>query len=180
MGSRAAGPFMRLLLIRHGKTEDRGRFARSGHADEFRPLSQEGRRDVRRAAGGLVRLVVQLDRLVSSPLVRAVETAAIFARAFPKARSTELSDLRPGGKLESISRWLETCSETETVGLVGHEPMLGRVASQMLCGRTNVRTFVSIKRGGVCLLEFATLARAGEGNLRWLLTPRQLRLLSPE
>ena len=169
---------MRLLLIRNGKTEDRECFARSGHAEDLRPLSQEGRRDLRRAAGGLAKVVGELDRLVSSPLVRAIETAAIFAKSFPKTKSTEASELRPGGRIERAVKWVESCSAAESIGLVGHEPQLGRLASILMCGKSDPRTMVAIKRGGMCLLEFPGKASAGQATLRWLLTPRQLRLIA--
>ncbi len=168
---------MRLVLVRHGKAEDPERFSKSGHADELRPLSPDGRRDLRRAAGALAKLLGHVDQMVTSPLVRAVETTAVLVRSFPKLRPTEAAELKPGVKLASLTKWLEaTCGKSdETIMLIGHEPSLSRLATLLLSGRSGSESFIAIKRGGACLIDFPAKPAAGHAVLRWLLTPRQLR-----
>ncbi|HEX4469200.1 MAG TPA: phosphoglycerate mutase family protein, partial [Gemmatimonadaceae bacterium] len=72
---------MDLLVIRHAIAEDKERFAASGRNDDLRPLTEEGRSKMRRAAQGLRTVVGRIAHLASSPLVRARETAEIVAPA---------------------------------------------------------------------------------------------------
>src|SRR4029079_14353095 len=75
------GTLMRLLVIRHAIAEDRDEFANTGRPDGERPLTDAGRRRMRRNARGLRRLVGKFDVLATSPFTRAAETARIVADA---------------------------------------------------------------------------------------------------
>src|SRR5882724_2462532 len=66
---------VRLLVVRHAIAEDPAVFAATGRSDAERPLTEKGRRRMRRVARGLKKLVPAIDGLATSPLVRAVETA---------------------------------------------------------------------------------------------------------
>lgn len=163
---------MKLLLVRHGRPADRASFASTGHGDDLRPLSAEGRRVMRRVARGLAAIVPLVDVLATSPLARAVETAALLSKELDGVQPIELAALAPGGDESAVLRWLARQTVQSTVALVGHEPAIGRLASRLLAGRGQ---FVRLKHGGACLLRFASKVQPRAATLAWLLTPRQFR-----
>src|ERR1700685_3921397 len=97
---------MKLLLVRHGRPADRASFASTGHGDDLRPLSAEGRRVMRRVARGLAATVPSVDVLATSPLARSVETAALIAKELEGVQPIELAALSPGGEESAVLRWL--------------------------------------------------------------------------
>ena len=119
----AASISVELLLLRHGIAA--ARVAGLDHPD--RALTQRGRERSRAVLKALVRRGLQLDRLISSPLLRARETAAI-AQEVGLAPSLSLDErLRPGGQLGDLIEGLQ-----ESVVLVGHEPDLSASACRLL------------------------------------------------
>lgn len=146
---------MRLHLLRHGIAED----AVPGQRDADRALTPEGIRKMRKAVRGMRRVVPRLDRILSSPLKRARQTADLVAEAF--ALEVEPCEaLSLGGDPWEALKGLEG-----SVLLVGHEPGLSALAG-----------------GGPGRIEFrkGALARVDlpSGRLVWLLTARQLRSLA--
>lgn len=164
---------MQILIIRHAKAASRGALGFLGKRDAARPLTDAGRRDMRKAVRGLRKLVPEIDVLVASPLVRAIETAEIISRRYDDIPVTELAALAPGGSKEDMLAWLREQKATATVALVGHEPDLGRLASWLLGG--GVESFLSFKKGAACLIGMADKPRPGAGRLEWLLPPATLR-----
>jgi len=164
---------MKLLVIRHALAETRAEFARSGRHDDFRPTTAEGRKRMRRVAAGLQRLVPDVGLIATSPLVRAVETAGIVAEAFPGAERQTIQELAPDHQLPAFLAWLRARSATATAAVVGHEPHLSHLVSWLLAGRFS--SFVVLKKGGACLLEFVAEPAAGEARLLWHLPPSLLR-----
>lgn len=163
---------MMLLLLRHAKAEER---SLSGLRDARRALTVEGRRDMRKVAEGVAALVPDLKVLATSPLVRAVQTAGILARRYRKLKAVECAALAPGRGPKAVLEWLGRQSGQATVGLVGHEPDLGELASYLLAGRG--QSFIPFKKAGACLIEFEAMPVPGEGRLLWLLGPAPLRKL---
>jgi phosphohistidine phosphatase len=167
---------MRLLVIRHGPAGDRDRWAEeTGRPDEERPLTDRGARRTLRAARGLATLVGELDALATSPLVRAVETAGLVGRAFGGPDPAPLDALRPEARPEALLPWLRDRDPGSVVAVVGHDPHLPFLVAWLLTGREDA--FVELRKGGAALLEFDDPPAGGNGLLRWLLTPRQLRAL---
>ena len=93
---------MDLLIIRHGHAEPRG----DSGGDASRRLTEDGRKKLRRGVKGLRKLVPELDALVSSPLVRAVETAAIVAEAYGGLAVEETPCLEPEREPKELGDWL--------------------------------------------------------------------------
>jgi phosphohistidine phosphatase len=163
-------------VIRHGRAGTAAAFAASGHGDDLRPLTVDGRKRMRRGAEGLAVACRRVDVLGTSPLVRAVETAQIVARAYGKGLSlTEVPALAPGSPRRELLTWLREQPGDATVGVVGHEPDLGRLVGWLLAGEGGAA--VELKKGAACLLDLPEAA-PGRGKLLWLLTPRQLRRLA--
>ena len=166
---------MTLLIIRHGIAMDRDEFAKTCPDDGLRPLTKEGRRKMRQATAGLSRVVNRIDVLVSSPLVRAVETAEIVAEAFG-VKTNERAELVPSRRPAGLVEWLRRQPNDATVAIVGHEPHLGLCASWLLTGLDE--SHVEFKKGGVCRIDFPDKVAPGHGVLRWHLAPGHLRRLA--
>jgi phosphohistidine phosphatase len=164
---------MKLVLVRHAIAEDREEFQSSGEPDEQRPLTGEGRKKMKRAANGLRELVSRVDILATSPLTRAQQTAEILAKRYDDASLTVVDALDPLQPYESFLDWLRRLDDIDTVCAVGHEPHLSGLASWLMTG--NEKPFLEFKKGGACLLEFDGVIDKGTAQLRWLLTPAQLR-----
>ena len=165
---------MQLLVIRHAIAQAREEF--TGDDDALRPLTKEGRRQMKRAAKGLRRIVGDLDVLGSSPLLRAMQTADVVAEQFVGVDITTVEALDPDSTLPSFVSWLRTQRGAERVAVVGHEPHLGTLITWLLTGIDEPR--VPLKKGGACLLDFPSLPRKGGATLQWALTPALLRDLS--
>lgn len=143
-----------LLVLRHGPAEP------AGHGtDAARRLSAEGRRLTRSATGALARIVSQPERIYTSPLVRARETAEILAAAVGAAPPIATPLLAPGFQRRELARELARCG-LERFAIVGHEPDLSGFIGWLLGGRHEAR--VKLGKGAACLLDFAP---AGEAQL---------------
>jgi phosphohistidine phosphatase len=144
--------------------------------DRLRPLTAAGKEATRVAAAGLATLF-QADLVLTSPLVRAVQTAEIVARAL-KCR-----DLRQTEALitPDLSVLLAAIAESgaERVVAVGHEPDMSRAVSLCLTADPEAAT-VWMKKSGAALVHFPGAPSAGLGELEWHLAPRILRGLAPK
>ncbi|MBI2778203.1 MAG: histidine phosphatase family protein [Gammaproteobacteria bacterium] len=166
---------MKLLILRHAPAEDREIFATTGEPDESRPLTDIGRKKMRKATRGLHGVVPQIDLLATSPLIRAAETARIIGDAYGGLTVAEAQELAPGHAPESVLSWLKTQKGHDTVAVVGHEPDLGHLVSWLLSGKK--QPFIELKKGAACLIEFPNGIVQGKAILIWALAPSQLRAL---
>lgn len=177
---------MNLLVIRHAIAEDKQRFAATGRSDDQRPLTEEGREKMRRAADGLKQVGRRAHVLASSPLLRARETAEIIAPALRAPRIEIVEALRPDRRYEDFLKWLrgrdqpnageEVEDDDHTVAIVGHEPHLSGLVTWLMTATMDSR--IELKKGAACLLELSRPAAAGAATLRWSLTPAHLRQLA--
>jgi phosphohistidine phosphatase len=126
------------------------------------------------AVAALRRIVGEISILGSSPLVRAKQTAKIVSQVYDGLAVTTVDALKPGKPLKSVLSWIQGHPADTTVALVGHEPQLGLLASWLLCGEQR-RSFVPLKKGGVCCLSFDQSVQSGKAALDWMLKPSQLR-----
>ena len=165
---------MRLLVVRHAAAEDKDEFARTGRSDDLRPLTAEGRRDMREAARGLRDVVPKLDVLATSPLVRAVETAEILGAAYDR-KHVIVEALRPESRYDDLARWAREHAKQDVVAIVGHEPHLSGLVSWLLVGAN--RSFLDLKKGAACMLEIEDAPSAGSAVLLWSMAPKQLRAI---
>ena len=164
---------MELIIVRHAIAFERD--ARRWPDDTERPLSPRGMMRARRAALGVKRLGPRPLRVLSSPLERARQTAAILSQfaAWPRASLCPL--LTPGSSLQELLALLGRTRES-CVAVVGHQPDLGRMLAACLPGSAGSAAF-ELRKMGVALVQFHGAARAGQGELAWLLPPRVLRAL---
>ncbi len=168
---------MRVLIVRHAPAEDRGEFARSGKSDDLRPLSENGKKKMRENVQGLQTIVPHIHNVISSSLRRAQQTADFLTEAYPNAQRETLPALAPLGSASEILKHLQKYTDTKnhTIAIVGHEPDLGELTMWLVNGHTN--SYLPLKKGAACLLEFSTKIEAGEAKFCWMLKPKQLRNL---
>jgi phosphohistidine phosphatase len=162
------------LVVRHAAAEDKDEFARTGRSDDLRPLTADGKRDMREATRGLRTVVPKIDVLATSPLVRAIETAEILGAAYEREHFV-VDALRPESPYEELARWARQHAKKDLIVLVGHEPHLSGLVSWLLAGTSS--SFLDLKKGAACLLEIEDAAAAASATLLWSVTPRQLRAL---
>ena len=168
-------PKMKLLVVRHAKAEERDEFSQKSSNDDLRPLTDEGRKIMRDVAKSLSRWTGSPDVLVSSPLVRAVQTAEILGGEFGVSKIYQTSTLAPEESPIALVDWLRKLADKENPGLVcvvGHEPHLSLMISYLLTGEA--RSFIDFKKSGACLLEFPDgVIQERSVLLRWLIQPKQ-------
>ena len=164
---------MMLYVLRHGVAEENA--AEGG--DAARRLTPGGRKKMRAIADGLCAHGLRFDAILTSPMVRAAETAAILAEAMGgEPAPQELGALAQGLAPAETVRILRLFTRHRHVVIVGHEPGLGGVVALLLTGSPDGMRLV-LKKGGLVALEVHDPARRGGAVLRWMLTPRQMRAL---
>ncbi len=161
---------MRLLIIRHAEAVPRGT---PGIRDEDRPLTTEGRSQFRAAARGIARLVDRPQAVLTSPWLRAKQTADIVARAWERVEPKEAPALA-GGSFEDQAALLDGFPSEATVAVVGHEPYLSSLLARLLGARAGDR--LGLKKGAIALVEVPGRMAEG-GSLLLFLPPKVLRKL---
>jgi phosphohistidine phosphatase len=166
---------MKLLVIRHGPAGDSASWTAQGQDDRVRPLTSEGKKEMRQVAKALVALVPKLDILATSSLTRATQTAEIVAREYECEIET-LEALAPDRDPDQTLRWLQKQRSGGVVAVVGHEPHLSTFVGYLVTGEAS--SFIDLKKSGACLLDMADKPERGRGILEWLLSPRVLNRLA--
>jgi phosphohistidine phosphatase len=164
---------MQVLLIRHAAAVPAGT---PGTPDDERRLTPEGEAKFRVAAKGLTRIARRPDVLLTSPLPRARQTAAIAARAFKRIEPT-VEPVLAGGSVSGILSALGTHAADAMVALVGHEPTLSDLLAHLLGARAGDR--FAFKKGGAALVDLPD-GPSKPGRLVWFLKPRVLRALADD
>ena len=159
-----------LLLLRHASAEA----ARGGQPDEERSLTAEGRRTLAEIAAGMRALALPVEVILTSPLRRARETAAVVADAYGLGQRLEvMSALAPGGNHDAVLDGLASCRGARGIVLVGHQPDLCVLASTLLVGTPGLVP-LPFKKAGLAGISVATLPPRAAGVLEFFLTPVQL------
>jgi len=161
---------MFLYFLRHASA---GQPLSSAKKDEKRGLDQDGIEQCGYIGRALAALGVQVDVIVSSPLKRSTQTAALVGNEMGHEGKLVLENgLRPEASFSDFQKLLQKYARQESILLVGHNPnlreFLGRVISERGCEAT-----IELKKGAVAKVEM----RRSFGSLSWCLTPRILRTL---
>ena len=162
---------MDLYVIRHGIAVEAG--MPGFEHDSQRPLTEKGREKMRGIALGLLALDVKLDMVLSSPYVRAWETAQILSEVFDMKGKLAFSDyLVPANFTEQLIGEIIEKYPVGSLALVGHEPSLSALISTLLAGEPDM--MINMKKGAVCCLKLDLQGRDRRAMLEWLLSPAQL------
>jgi len=168
---RSSGP-RTLYLVRHAIAAERGpKFP----DDNLRPLTKEGIAKMRTAARGFADLDPEIGAVISSPLVRARQTAEILLAELDPAPVHELlEELSPGYSPADLADALGRYEKQRVVALVGHEPDLGTFAAWLI----GAHKAIPFKKGGIACFEVSEFPPDRHSTLLWAATPRMLRGLT--
>lgn len=157
---------MKVYFLRHGIAVEGGDWKGS---DYDRPLTDEGRKKMANEAEALKQLDLGLDAILTSPLVRAKDTAAIVAESL-KMQVKE--DERLGGDFDvpALEEILKDHAGAKTLMLVGHEPSFSAVI-----GRLIGEARLDLKKGGLACVDLPD-ASTTTGELLWLIPPKLFAL----
>jgi phosphohistidine phosphatase len=159
---------MILYFVRHGLAAERESW--SG-ADYLRPLTEEGRAKVEESAQTLAKLELGVQLIVTSPLVRAEQTARIIAaRLGLRGSLVEDERLAPGFDRARLAELVAAHPQAQVTMLVGHEPDFSDTISDLIGGGR-----VVCKKGSLARVDVADRSTL-EGQLVWLAPPRLLAL----
>jgi phosphohistidine phosphatase len=162
---------MQLYVVRHGIAIDRE--DPNCPPDPERHLTEEGVEKTTAVARGIAALGATADLLLSSPYVRALQTAEIFAGIFKyskqKIRRTDL--LLPGGEPSLFFRELAKDKQSSAVFCFGHAPQLDDLIATALSSKHHI---TALKKAGVAFVELRRVSPPS-GQLVWLATPKMLR-----
>jgi|ERR671933_92521 phosphohistidine phosphatase len=164
---------MELYLIRHGIAALREDYAN----DEERPLTKKGRDKTVKVAKQLHERDLRFDLILTSPLVRARETAAILQDAGLASKVEEFTALTPDGDIYAWVSWLEERSHRaisdKCLALVGHQPNLGNWAETLVWGYAKEK--LVLKKAGVIGINIPdTGSPIGQSELFLLTSPKWL------
>lgn len=153
---------MQILLVRHGDAVEHG-----ARTDGERWLSPKGRQTTRAVAAVLRAGGAPVDRMFTSPLVRAVQTSEILAAEQGFDGPLEvLPALVPSGDPEDVVLALDAIERPAVVALVGHEPNVSALAARLLGV-----AFPPFKKSAVCAIRRSPTGRYG---FEWMLVPKTL------
>lgn len=162
---------MKLLLVRHADAVKQGGVGAENDFD--RVLTDQGREQARALAGALAAHGIVLDVVVTSPLVRAVQTAEPLLRVVsdPSATLTICDHLAPDDfRRKKVSKCLNAI-ERGGAAVVGHMPSLGAYAAWLLGAEENAIPF---EKAGAALITVDGAVEKGSGRLEWMITPTWL------
>ncbi|HEX9205048.1 MAG TPA: histidine phosphatase family protein [Candidatus Deferrimicrobiaceae bacterium] len=153
---------MRIYLVRHAESVDRVGMM----PDSARYLTARGRASFREAAARFREAGATPAFLLTSPFVRAVQTAEILAEAVRYDGTVIVApQLAPGFDLGGLNAVLDGCPGGMEVALVGHEPDMGRVLTQLL----SLPASYGMRKGAIAALDVPEAGNRLRARFAWLL-----------
>lgn len=164
---------MRLYMVRHGIAVDglRGGITR----DAERPLTEEGHDEMKSVARALHKLNVKPDLILSSPLIRAKQTAQHIADAF-KLEVAITDSLAPAVNPSHLFKSIGRHPHAREIFLVGHEPDMGMLVGTLLFAGPEWQ--MPFKKAGICRVDITSLPPDNPGVLKWYITPKIITTLT--
>ena len=162
---------MQLYIVRHGIAIDREDSKCPSDPERF--LTGEGIEKTKEIAKGLATVADTPDLMLTSPYVRAAQTAEIFAAAldYPKNKIRQTDSLLPGAEAMQLFRELAKDKDQSTVFVFGHAPLLDEILATAVGSKHHI---TALKKAGVALVELKRLVPPS-GELALLATPKLLR-----
>lgn len=167
---------MHLFIIRHAIAEEREEFAKKNTDDSLRPLTSKGKKKLQKMILSLEKEFEKLELIVTSPYLRAKQSAQIISDLTENAKITECAELVPHAPPQSLAKWIKThCGSYKKVAVVGHEPHITSFTSYVLSGNTK-ESFIEMKKSSVALVEVGNFEdmTPSKAKLQWLASPRMI------
>lgn len=161
---------MEIYLMQHGESYPKDK-------DPERSLTPQGEEQIHLSAKALKKMDVTFDLIISSPKKRAQQTAEIVATelGYPQDEIKVTETLEPTVPAEDALSYLRSLGLKNQIFLAGHLPSLGKIASALVSDTSHVS--FRFEMGGVVRIDVEDL-QAHNGDLCWMLTPQQLKILS--
>jgi len=161
---------MEIYLMQHGESYSKDN-------DPERSLTPQGEEQINLSAKALKKMDVRCDLIISSPKKRARQTAEIIAMVlgYPQDEIKVTETLDPTVPAKDVLSYLTSYSLKNRVFLAGHLPSLGEIASALVSDKSQIS--VHFEMGGIVRIDVEEL-HAHSGDMRWLLTPDQLKVIS--
>jgi phosphohistidine phosphatase len=169
---------LELYLLRHGEA---GKRMNAISKDRERALTSLGKKEMERIAEALAESGYEFDVVATSPLRRALESAAAVNKALKrKGGVEEWPELAPEGNREALLKRLGRMKPDQAVLCVGHEPYLSGVIGELISsgGGSSQSLRILLKKGGLARVTISGFSPRVAGELRWLLTPKQIRKMA--
>ena len=158
---------MKIIIVRHAAAVERNGII----PEEWRYLTPEGRDFFRRTARTLAKEGVKPDLILTSPLLRAVQTADILAEALSYGGPLlARGELQPGFDLASLQRLLTELQSSKELVLVGHEPDLSNLVAALLA----LPDGFAFKKGAAIKLKLDPADAQGTAAFQWLATGKKV------
>jgi phosphohistidine phosphatase len=169
-------PRMNIFILRHGIALERDDW--KGKDDSLRPLTREGEKQLQKISRALKKMKLEFDLILSSPYARAKTTAEIVADKLKLKKRLKLSEaLIAEGEPEQVVNEITALKPPpEYLLLVGHEPYLSQLISQLISGDAGMN--IDFKKAGLCRLKVDELRFGRCATFCWLLTPKQMELMA--
>lgn len=166
---------MLLLLIRHARAGDRD--PDRWPDDTLRPVTNVGREIHAQMSRALVRLECAPEAVLTSPWVRALQTAELMIEEMELDLEPVRCDvLARQPELATLDEQVRALGDVAAVALVGHEPWMSELASLLLTGERD-KLAIDFPKSGVLGVDTQQVA-PGAAALRLFLRPRYIRDLS--
>ena len=172
---------MDMFILRHGEA---GKILTRGNSkDSERALTVAGQKEIGEIASSLKELGITFDLIISSPLKRAHQTAAIVAKILKKEKKMQdWNELKPEGNKQELYYKLTTSTQFKqysSIIVVGHEPYLTDVISDIISdGKGEGGGHIVLKKAGLARIGITSFTPSNlHGELKWLLTPRHLKYM---
>lgn len=165
---------MEIYLIRHGIAAERGTFNR----DEERPLTEKGLYKTTLVAKKLAVLGLKFEVILTSPLVRAYQTAEILQQAELSPKISIFAPLSPNGNIQEWLCWLKkqfpaAANSNDALAMIGHQPDLGNWTEMLVWG--SIKEQITVKKAGIIGLKILDIDRPlGTSQLFLLTSPKWL------
>lgn len=157
---------MIVYLLRHERAEANGRT----YPNDDRPLDSKGRANIDLTAPIITKLTDPVNKILTSPLKRAAQTAKPLAKELKLTRNLRFEKaLLPGAPLKAALGLIGSLTQTKSIIIVGHEPNLSTLAAHLIGSESSS---IELKKGSLCKIDCDTR------RLCWLVTSKQLRSMA--